>query len=1330
MTRERRRTRHGLWTTLRRGAGDVPVRIAELLRPRRQHGKRQISRWTRPRRIAIGLTALGALLLGGVILALVAKGRGAASEVWRLHEETVGHFRAARYEEAASASRRILALNPHDAIARFNLGAALVRLGREDEGLAEIREAARGRPAFDDAHLALAQDALRRGDEDAALAELRLVAAEPPVPGLAASMLADLLQRRGRDAEAMPHLAAAADDAGAEPILRARAALALGRLHGLRAAASSDSSAAQRERRFERERYAAAREIVDAALAAAGGAAEAPLRAARAELMLALGTPEQALADADLAVSTAQDPVTRAEARLLRAQVYAIAGDDRAAEAEFDAVLAADAKPPAGAFRAAAAIFAARGRTDRALEVLAKGASVHEADPEIGLDRARLLFLSGDLGGAEAQCARLAGGGPGAAAALLLQGDLRRARDDLAGARAAYAEAARLRPSDPEAKLRLAGVAFSESGERGDDAETHLAEAERIANEVLATTPDDAGALLALAKVHLARSPGRDPKGMPHAVNAEARALLERSVEGDPLRLEARTFLAYAQHLTRRDQEAALALRTILDSLPGERPRLRLLLARCLLEAGLPAEAAETALRVTGAQPGDADAWRVRATACEASGAKEEAVAALATLTELEPSNLQNLFRQGALLAETGRFAAAEERFAEAERRAGAIEDASARAAAETDVAAARAEFYRLRGDVERAKATFGAALARGPADAAPYVRYARFLLKVGQTADAERQIERGLAVQPGSVEARRLLCEIQFARREVTQVLLNQVQEVERAAPGDPVVDYLRGKLAALADDLRVARDLLGRYAAARPDDPDGHYALGVVLGRAGDHAAALRHLERAGELLPGSPEVRVALAKVRQAAAVDLMRRGRILEAQAALRRVVSEDPGSREARALLVDSLRAVGEVELSEKEVRALLAADSSDRDALRMLAALQVARNDLPDAAATLRRLVELPDPDWTAWQFLSAVLADQGDLDAAETAAKAARACAPGEPGSLAATLHVLALRGQHDAAEREIGAAAERDPGEPQYAVFLAVLRMQQGRAEEAVAAAARALDLRPSMPSALQVAVHALSEGLHDTERAASFARERVARAPDDPVMAYQLASLEASLGRRDAALAALGPVCDRPSPLPAALALRGLLLLESGDLAAARAALRKGLDAYADAVDLHYLLAQSWLADPAHHDAGRVNEPARGFAIAELRAVLAVLRHHAPALNNLAWLLCEDEATRSEALELAETAVRLAPTSHVYLDTLGSVLLALGRRDQAVAAFRRALGICEAERAELEKRAAQRLSAAQIARNESLRRRLERSREEIRAHYDAALQASAGK
>jgi len=1340
MTVERRRGHrrflHAFSTTI----ADVPVALSRLFaRKPTTDARRKKRPWTRPRRIAAALAVVFVALAGGATAYVALRVRDPAQTARRLHAEAFDQYAAKRYDEALVTWRKILAINPSDKNARFDEGAALLKLGRTEEALRSIRAAAELDPDFDDAHFALAQDAELRGDDDAALAELRLVVKSPPTSGAARSMIAALLLRRGLVVEAMPHLEAAVADGTTPALARVRDATTLGRLHGVRALVSRDAA---RERRLESDCYAAATRAADEEIARAARDPSAPvaaLHAARAEALLAADPSHarEALVDADLAFGAAVDPADRAEVRLLRAQIYGTLGDAAAADTELAAAVAGDVKPSAAGFRTVAGMYAARGALDRAVKILDLGAAAHPEDVALGLDRANALFASGGaerLAAAETECRRLAAADKRGTAALLLLGDVRRAQDDVAGARKAYEEAMARDANDARARLRVAGTFIAEYGAKSADADARLADAERIARDVLAATPDSPDALLALAKAKLCKSPGRDPPGGADPGNAEARNLLMRAVAGDPSSVEARTFLCYARWLVREDEQAAVELRQILTTYRDGRPWLHALLANCLFEARSYAAAADEAAVAVAGLPNEAEAWAIRAAATREAGNDEGALEAYRRLDALRPKDLSHLFHQAAVLGKMGRFAAAEERFAAADERVRAIADDDERGAAEVRVAEARSDFYRVRGDVERARGALGAVVDKNPSKAGPYVAYARFLLSIQQTDEAERQVERGLAVDPSSVEARRLRCEIEFGRRKVTPVLLAQIQAVERAATQNAdaarTSDYLRGKLAALQGDLRVAKELLGRYAAAAPTDVDGQYALGAALAAAGEYAESVTRLENAARLAPGSAEVRVTLAKTRQAWATDMMRRGRFVEAQATLRRATTDDPESREARALLAESLRFTGEVELSEKEIRALLRADPTDRAALRMLGAIQVQQGRLDAAAATLADLVKAAPEDWAAWRFYSAVLADKGDLDGAENAARAGHNAAPDEPGALAALLYVLVLRGDAAAAEKEIASATERRPDEPQYPYFLAMLRMQQGRFEDAVAAAGKALDLRPAMPGALQVAIAALSTGLHDTERAAEFARARAAKAKDDAVTACLLAQIESDLGRRDAALAALEPTCAGDSPPPYATSLQGLLLLDAGEFEKARAALKKGIAAFAESPDLHYLLSQAWLADPSNVKDGEPQAPARDFAVNELRAVLATMKAHAPALNNLAWLLSKDEATRAEALQCAEAAVQLRPDHAPYLDTWATVLSRVGRKDQAVAALRRALGACETERGRLEQLATKKGSTAETLSLDASRRRLERVTTEVKAHYEDAIRASTSK
>jgi len=83
-------------------------------------------------------------------------------------------------------------------------------------------------------------------------------------------------------------------------------------------------------------------------------------------------------------------------------------------------------------------------------------------------------------------------------------------------------------------------------------------------------------------------------------------------------------------------------------------------------------------------------------------------------------------------------------------------------------------------------------------------------------------------------------------------------------------------------------------------------------------------------------------------------------------------------------------------------------------------------------------------------------------------------------------------------------------------------------------------------------------------------------------------------------------------------------------------------------------------------------RLAEAAKAFA----RAV-ELDPQNADAINNLAYTYCEMGENLDEAVKLCNRAVKLFPARKAYfLDTLGTVYLKQGKRQEAAAAFTSAL------------------------------------------------------
>ena len=80
----------------------------------------------------------------------------------------------------------------------------------------------------------------------------------------------------------------------------------------------------------------------------------------------------------------------------------------------------------------------------------------------------------------------------------------------------------------------------------------------------------------------------------------------------------------------------------------------------------------------------------------------------------------------------------------------------------------------------------------------------------------------------------------------------------------------------------------------------------------------------------------------------------------------------------------------------------------------------------------------------------------------------------------------------------------------------------------------------------------------------------------------------------------------------------------------------------------------------------------------AIASYTTALEISDSHVPALNNLAMIYLEEEATQAKALRLAYKAYLQVPWSPVIMDTFGYALAVNGKKEAAVSILEKAVSI----------------------------------------------------
>jgi Flp pilus assembly protein TadD len=171
--------------------------------------------------------------------------------------------------------------------------------------------------------------------------------------------------------------------------------------------------------------------------------------------------------------------------------------------------------------------------------------------------------------------------------------------------------------------------------------------------------------------------------------------------------------------------------------------------------------------------------------------------------------------------------------------------------------------------------------------------------LAAGRFAEAERDVEGALALDPGDPRALKLHA-----------ALLQR-----------------RGRI---ADAIAALR----RAATRTPDDPLLLNSLGIALAASGDHDAAIATLWRAFALAPDNAAIGANLGKM-------LVDGGAIDEGVATLRAALERAPTMTHARFTLAYAERARGKVVEAETELRAILGRNAHDGDAWLALADLGV-----------------------------------------------------------------------------------------------------------------------------------------------------------------------------------------------------------------------------------------------------------------------------------------------------------------------------------------------------------------------------------------------------
>ncbi len=548
-----------------------------------------------------------------------------------------------------------------------------------------------------------------------------------------------------------------------------------------------------------------------------------------------------------------------------------------------------------------------------------------------------------------------------------------------------------------------------------------------------------------------------------------------------------------------------------------------------------------------------------------------------------------------------------------------------------------------------------------------------------GRVKEAMASARAALALDPANVEAHRVLGSVyaSFSDADAREAAVSPAQAVTLAiehleagrrrdgTDADPGVDLALARLYLTNGQAEQGAAVLRRLIAEAPEVTEARVLLAraeTALGRPEQAIAALE------DVADSSPRLLSALGDLYE-------RQQRWTDAARAYERLAAVSPGSSDVRlrwasALLQtdtpDALRQAREM------LDGVVAGAPTDRRALYLLASAQRRMRDFAGAETTARRLQQLAPDAHDGALALAQVYEDQ------RLYARAADVLAP----------VVAKLAGSDTDPPRELLTVV----------AHLGYAQLQAGRADEAIATFERARRLtgdNGSFDTSL-IQAHLLARRY---DRAAELARVARARRPQELRLVQLEARALTKTGRGDRAVVLMREaVASHADDVQAHLSLAETLQ-DAERTAEADQVLVEALKRFPDEVQVPF-------------QRGALLERREDYAGAEAAFRIALERDplHAPTLNYLGYMLADRGERLDEAVALVERALTIDPDNGSYLDSLawahfkqkrldraepllrraaeqlpgnsvvhdhlGDVLAALGRREEAVAAWRRAL------------------------------------------------------
>ena len=545
------------------------------------------------------------------------------------------------------------------------------------------------------------------------------------------------------------------------------------------------------------------------------------------------------------------------------------------------------------------------------------------------------------------------------------------------------------------------------------------------------------------------------------------------------------------------------------------------------------------------------------------------------------------------------------------------------------------------RGDfVERAIGEYKKAMEADPDSLFLRVELAELYWRVGRIADAVKDAEAVLAINPDQADAHRLLANIYWRNlgesqpdkvaKESLRKAIEHFEALSRINPADNDNYLVLGQLYRLSNQPSKAEEALRKVLNANPDSRNALASLAKLYFDHGDYDQAVEALKKIPESEMDTQFLQMLGFAYSQTHDYD--------NAIDVYEKAVAADAENQEIRRAYAEALMGAGRLAAARTEFQKILKDEPDDGPTHLRLGQLErqigrfdVARREFERAKSLMPESLEVP--------YHQALLEDAvGNEDKA-----------------------IQLLQGLIKQTERPAG---QYTPGEASnHAIFLERLGQMyrtQEKFDQALDAFRQIGNLgKDNAPRAEALIVETLRLN-RQPQKALEAADAAVQRFPQERSLVILRATMLGERGRLDEAIQQLRTLLNHTSADRDVHLAIAQVYSQAKHFAEAEAAARQALDLSKKPDDQEY----------PHFVLGSIFERQKKYDLAEeeFRQVLVANPLNAGAANYLGYMLADRGVRLEESVKYIQKALELEPNNAAYMDSLGWAYYKMNRYDLA--------------------------------------------------------------